>query len=214
MKSKPDRTLIITTIMCLIPIILGIILYNKLPDKIPVHFDNAGTPDRYFTKAITVFILPVAMSFINLYVYIRYSKDPKVDNASVILRRIAIWLVPILSIVLIPTSFFISMGVEIPIVKAGSVIAGILIVIWGNYLPKCRQNYTLGFKLPWTLDDENNWKKTHRFAGFIWVLGGFIIILSSLFITWYLQIVIIILLVVVPIIYSYYTYNTKNKGAN
>ena len=42
------------------------------------------------------------------------------------------------------------------------ILMGALLIIIGNYLPKCRQNYTIGIKIPWTLADEDNWNRTHR----------------------------------------------------
>ena len=49
---------------------------------------------------------------------------------------------------------------------------GLVFIIIGNYLPKCKQNYTVGIKLPWTLNSEENWNKTHRLAGYVFMLCG------------------------------------------
>ena len=82
-------------------------------------------------------------------------------------------------------------------------------MICGNYLPKCKRNYTLGIKLPWTLDNEDNWNKTHRFAGFVWVLGGILFTISAFFSFAYAMIGIVVLLMVLPPIYSYLTYKNQ-----
>lgn len=56
------------------------------------------------------------------------------------------------------------------------VLLGLLLIVVGNYLPKNRQNYTIGLKLPWTLDDPDNWNKTHRLAGYLYILAGLVLI--------------------------------------
>nr|WP_275450028.1 SdpI family protein [Clostridium massiliodielmoense] len=78
----------------------------------------------------------------------------------------------------------------------------------GNYLPKCKQNYTVGIKLPWTLNSEENWNKTHRLGGYVWMAGGLILCI----LTWlniYRQIatiVIVVIISVIPIVYSFLLY--------
>lgn len=79
-------------------------------------------------------------------------------------------------------------------------------------MPKCKQNYTVGIKLPWTLSNKDNWNKTHRFSGFLWVLGGTTILLNTfLDISFSITIISIVLLVILPFIYSYNLYKKQNK---
>lgn len=89
---------------------------------------------------------------------------------------------------------------------------GALFVVIGNYMPKCKQSYTLGIKLPWTLDDEENWNKTHRLAGFLWVIGGVVIMASAFLGKFWLFFVVLVPMVIIPTVYSYILYrNKKNK---
>lgn len=50
----------------------------------------------------------------------------------------------------------------------------------GNYMPKLKQNYTIGIKVPWTLNSEENWNMTHRMAGKLYVVAGVISIIIAL----------------------------------
>ena len=212
MKTKIDKTLVIATVICLLPIVLAAFIYEKLPSQIPVHFDNAGNPDNYLPKSVAAFGLPVIFTVLNWYTHFRINHDPRVDNAAIIFRQVAKWLVPILSIICIPTSMFIAMGAEIPINMISSAMVGVIIMISGNYLPKSRQNYTVGIKLPWTLDSDVIWNKTHHFAGFLWVVGGGIITLGSFISAYFMTIPIVIMLVLVPLAYSYYAYKAVKRG--
>lgn len=211
MKTKNNSALWISTLICFTPVILAVIVFDQLPAQIPVHFDNAGNPDSYLPKAIAAFGLPVLMAAINIYTHFRLNNDPKVDNASSSIRQVSKWLVPLIAVIIIPYSLMRALGTTLPITMFASAFAGIVVIICGNYLPKCRRNYTVGIKLPWTLDSETIWNKTHRFAGFLWVVGGMIILLGAFFKMWQIQLIVIGLLVVVPFVYSYIEYKKESK---
>ena len=84
-------------------------------------------------------------------------------------------------------------------------LTGILLLVIGNYLPKTKQSYTMGIKLPWTLQSEENWTRTHRLSGFLWVLCGLVMIPLSLLRLWsgWLFGVLLAVMVLIPAVYSY-----------
>jgi uncharacterized membrane protein len=211
MKNNNKVTLLVTSIICLLPVIYAVLVLDKLPAQIPIHFDNSGNADSYLPKTIAVFGLPVLMMVINIYTHFRINNDPRVENASSTIRQATKWVVPLLSVVLIPYSIVRALGTSLPISLVATALAGIVIVICGNFLPKCRQNYTVGIKLPWTLHSETVWNKTHRFAGFLWVAGGLVILISAFFSLWNIQLIIVGLLVAIPFLYSYIVYKQEVK---
>ena len=73
----------------------------------------------------------------------------------------------------------------------------------GNYLPKCQQNYTIGIKIPWTLNSEENWNRTHRFAGRLWVVCGLALMLTGFFGGFWIFFAVVLLMVLAPLAYSY-----------
>ena len=83
------------------------------------------------------------------------------------------------------------------------ILFGLLFTVIGNYLPKCKQNYTIGIKIPWTLDSEENWNKTHRFAGIFWVVGGLATLVLGLFGGAWAYIPIMLAMGIAPIVYSF-----------
>jgi len=207
-----NKSAIISTVVCLLPLVLSVVLFNNLPEQIAIHFNNAGEADNYLPKAVAAFGLPILLAVINLYSHFRVNKDPKNENAAESLKVCARWLAPLLSVILVPVTLFIAMGVSLPIVLIAEALTGVVVVVCGNYLPKCKRNYTIGIKLPWTLDNENNWNRTHRFTGFVWVIGGIIITLDAfLSISWFMILAIIVLLVILPIVYSYLLYQKQMK---
>lgn len=207
-----SKSTIISTLVCLLPITLSVTLFNKLPDQIAVHFNNAGVADSYLPKAVAAFGLPLFLAAINLYSHFRINKDPKNGNVADSLKRLSKWLIPVISVVFVPITLFMSMGTRFSITLIAQALVGVVVVICGNYLPKCKRNYTIGIKLPWTLDNDDNWNKTHYYAGFVWVIGGIFVLLNAFFQTsWLVMIGIIILLMVLPYAYSYLFYKKQQK---
>lgn len=205
MKRKINLSMVITTSICFLPIILSMALYAQLPNEIPIHFDASGQADNYLPKAVVCFVLPCLFAILNLFVCFMINSDPKKANSSEAMKTISRWISPLLSVICIPMSLFISLEKSIPIHIIIPALAGVLILVCGNYLPKSRQNYTIGIKLPWTLNNEDNWNKTHRMAGILWTVGGFMIVITSLFQFINIPVVLIVavILAIVPIIYSY-----------
>ncbi|MEA4987285.1 MAG: SdpI family protein [Anaerovorax sp.] len=205
MKKKIDFLVWITTVVCLLPIILSVIVYDKLPMEVAIHFDSSGNPNGYAPRFVAAFGIPFLMAAINWFTHFSLNQDPKKENASVTMQRITKWIIPILSVILVPATLFMAMGMEIPIQMIVPCIVGVVIIACGNYLPKSKQNYTIGIKLPWTLNSEENWNKTHRFAGYVWIVGGVLLVLTSFFETYALPMTLIIItfLVVIPFVYSY-----------
>jgi len=206
MMKKNNITLVITSIICLSPAILAAFVYDKLPDEIAIHFDAAGNPNNYAPKFIAAFGLPLFLAIINFFVNFFISKDPKNENISSSMKFLTKWLIPLLSVVIMPVTLFKSMDADIPIDIIILSVVGLIIVLCGNYLPKCKQNYTVGIKLPWTLHSYENWNRTHRLSGKLWVLGGLLIILNSFIGLAWIMIVIIALIIIIPVIYSYWLY--------
>lgn len=205
---KKDRLLWITTIICLIPLILSFVIYDKLPEVVPIHFNYAGVPNNYVPKAVGAFGMPVLMAAINIFTHFTLNNDPKKMNSPSALKYLGKWIIPIGSVVLVPITLFISLGYKIPIEIIVPAIVGVIIVAFGNYLPKCKQNYTIGIKLPWTLNSEVNWNKTHHMAGYLWILGGICMIIGSCIQVQGIPLTLIVLLVIiiVPCCYSYWLY--------
>ncbi|MBQ2323520.1 MAG: SdpI family protein, partial [Oscillospiraceae bacterium] len=118
------------------------------------------------------------------------------------------WICPVVSVLAGGLTLAWGLGYELRIERIVPIFVGLMFIIVGNYLPKTKQSYTMGIKLPWTLNSAENWNRTHRLAGFLWILGGALLLICSLlhvFSIWVLTGV-LILMAVVPMVYSYILY--------
>ena len=204
------KTVLITCGVCLLPMLLGILTYSQLPNQIPIHWNVAGEIDGYASKAIFVFLLPILMSGVQLLCLFMMHADPKYKNYSAKMAKVVVWIIPLVTVILELVTYAIIFGYNISVNIVIPMCIGVLFIVLGNYLPKCRQNFTLGYRLPWTLNDEDNWNKTNRLAGYIMVIGGFLLIILSIFdLAFWAILGIIFIFLFIPALYSFLLYRKK-----
>ena len=203
MIKKNLKLLILTSILTLLPILAGVVLWNQLPEQMPTHWNAAGEVDGWSSKPFAVFGLPMILVAAQWLCVLATTTDPKRQNHSEKIYHLVFWIIPVLSIVLHAVTYLTVLGVGVRIEMVMPIFMGLLFVIIGNYLPKCKQSYTIGIKIPWTLNNEENWNKTHRLAGWVWVIGGIAIMLTGFFGGFVAFFVITLVMVLVPAIYSY-----------
>ncbi len=215
MIKKNKGKLILTSIIILIPIVIGLILWDKLPDKVPTHWNAEGVVDGWSSKGFAVFGLPTFLFVVHWICVLATGADPKKQNHTDKIVGLVLWICPIVSTMMLVFVYGTALGMEFKVDKIMLVFIGAVFIVVGNYMPKCKQNYTIGIKLPWTLNDEENWNKTHRMAGKLWVIAGFIVMLCMLAPTNVMATIFIIILfvaVIAPTIYSYLLYRNKKKS--
>ena len=211
MLKANRKTLIITSIVTILPVLIGIIYWNRLPDVMATHFGMNNEANGFSSKAFAVFGLPaflLALLWMGAFVT---SHDPKRQNISPKMFSLVLWIVPVLSLVVAATMYPVHLGYDLDITFFSELLLGLIFIVIGNYLPKARQNYTIGIKIPWTLANEDNWNRTHRFAGYLWMICSVLIIFLCL-----TQIVpakwligIFLIMVLAPCIYSFWLHAKK-----
>lgn len=210
MKNK--IMVLITATVILIPMFAGLFLWNKLPDEIAIHFDANGNADNRCYKGWAVFGIPLFILAAQLFCLFMTTHDPKKKNISDKIYNLTMWICPACSVICGVVIYTEALGFSFSAFPFLQAVLGIGVMIIGNFLPKSRQNYTVGIKLPWTLSDKENWNCTHRFAGKIWIAGGLILVANAFVNNWIISLVVILLIAVIPLIYSW-GYHRKHKSA-
>lgn len=203
MIKKHLRLLIFTSVVILLPVLAGIILWDRLPPLIPSHWNMNGEVDGWSSKTMAVFGMPLILLAVHWFSAFVTLSDPKRKNHSRKILNLVFWIVPVLNGFLSIITYFAALGKDAPVWILLSFFMGLLFVVIGNYLPKCRQNYTIGYKIPWTLASEENWNRTHRFAGFLWVIGGILIAVCGVFSAPWLVLTLGFMMALIPVGYSY-----------
>lgn len=206
MKIKINKKLVLfTSILILLPSLVGCVFWNQLPEEIPTHFNLLGQADGYNHKMSAIFGLPTLMLLMHWLLLFLMIKDPKSSNISSKIQVLIYWIIPFVSCLSMISIFGESLGYSMMSGLLAQIFMGLVMIVIGNYLPKTHRNYIIGIRLPWTLENDENWRKTHRLAGKIWVLGGLLLFLNSfvqLYVYWVFFLT-LLLVVLMPGVYSY-----------
>ncbi|MBR3778357.1 MAG: SdpI family protein [Clostridia bacterium] len=213
--KKNKWLMVVTSIIILLPILGGVLLWDKLPERVPFHWGVDGEVDGWASKPMAVFGLPPFMLAIQWICILATGLEPKAKNVTTTkMLGLVLWIIPVLNLFLHVMVYLAAFGRKVDMAAIMPLFMGALFVVMGNYLPKCKQSYTMGIKLPWTLNDEGNWNATHRLAGKIWVAGGLLTMPCALLSGVWAFIVMMSILVVmcaVPTVYSYRYYKQHKK---
>ena len=199
------KKLLWPTVIGLLPILMGLAVYSKLPEKMPIHWGLDGEPNGYATRLAGILILPLIMVVVNVIVQFSLETAPKTNLK---LKKLMLWLLPILSVIFQSLTLSQALGYHLDIALITMVTVGIIFILLGNYIPKTSQNRVAGFRFPMTLSNPDNWQKTNRLGGMMLVISGIIMILGGVISTWYpivavlTFIVILVLIILVPLCYS------------
>lgn len=206
------KMILLTSLIVLIPMMVGLIFWKRLPEEIPVHFNAAGEPDNYSSKAFAVFFIPLFLWAAHLLTGFITLADPKKQNISDKIFLLMLYIVPAAAVFVTFVMYLGALNQPVSVNMLGNLFLGILFLVVGNYLPKTRQNYTIGIKIPWALNDAENWNKTHHFAGIVWIICGIILIINAfLDIIWIVPISIAVA-ALLPTAYSFLLYVRKAKN--
>ena len=214
MIKKNKTTLIVTTLVMLIPIIVGLLIWDRLPEQVPTHWGINGEVDGWSSKTFTVFGLPGILIALHWVCVFASQADPSSKNYHPKMIRLMLWICPVIGLILTTFVYGAALGYDFNIEVIMPLMVGMMFVIVGNLLPKCRRSYTMGIKLPWTFANEANWNATHRFGGKVWVIGGIVTMLTALFGNFWILMVIMAVMIALPTIYSYRYYKKHEKGTD
>lgn len=212
--KKYKGLIIVSSIVVLLPMLLGLILWNRLPDTMVTHWGAEGAADGAMGKAFTVFLIPVICLALHLICvfFTLMDKKNKEQNPKVV--SICFWIIPIISLLCNGYIYAFALDSQFNMLMLGTMsFMGVVFILFGNYLPKCKPNHTIGIKVIWALRNEENWVKTHRFAGKTWVLAG-VLFLLSLAVPGIVGMVVksvAMILLLSPVLYSYLYYRKQLK---
>lgn len=174
------KTLLATSLVTLLPMLWGMLLWNRLPVAVTTHWGPDGMADGSSSRGFVVLGMPLILLAFQWFGIAATMLDARNHGRNRKPLTLMLWVIPVLSNGMIGLMCAVSLGVGISPVGAILVFLGLLFAAIGNYLPKCRQNSTLGIRIPWTLGSEENWNVTHRFAGKVWVAGGAVMVALAL----------------------------------
>ena len=206
-KIKFKKESVISVIFSILLFALvNLLFYKKMPETLPTHWGFNNKIDGYSSKFTTLITTPLLLIFLNIFSCFMLDNDPKNKDKNNFVITIGKATIPLVMLITFVISVFYGLGKKINVMVIISIFVGFLLILIGNYLPKTKRNYTVGIKLPWTLNSDENWNKTHRLAGYFFILGGIFFLLTPFIGNEYLIFLTFMIIVIITAIYSFYLY--------
>ncbi|WP_068774074.1 SdpI family protein [Paenibacillus sp. FJAT-26967] len=199
------------------PTLFALWVYERLPDQMAIHFGTGGDPNGYQSKLAFILLI----SLLNLALPLLMKWMPSLDPGRKNYEKFQGFydLFRLMMTLLLSGAFFLTLlynlGYDVSIEMWVPLFVGILWMIVGNYIGRARPNYTFGIRTPWTLANEEVWRRTHRMAGPIWMIAGIIFIGVSLIpaiIPPWFAFTAVVLSILIPTVYSYLSYRKLSQS--
>lgn len=204
----------------LLPLIYLAAVYPSLGPRLPLHFNASGTPDRYGSKAeFLTSILVISGIGLGAALLTRFLPliDPKkkaVYSQAIFIRvsHALLFLMAAITFIVIyagtQTHFAIPVKIFYPVM-------GLFFAYLGNLINNVKPNYFVGIRTPWTLENEDVWRKTHRLAAKLWLPGGILLAILGWALNGLAATIVfaagLMLITLIPVVYSYIYYRHLPK---
>lgn len=179
MEKMNKKRLIITVIVCLLPMLVGAMVYSKIPDQMPIHYNINNQPDQYADKEYALFGIPLFMAGLQIMCACivgittkKREKRPKIMN-------IFEWMVPAMTVGIYLVMIEAQLGSTVYVGQSIGILLGVLFILLGNYLPK--MSYLDSYKMIHPIPkDEKTFRRYTRIMGYGFVIFGIIAIIISI----------------------------------
>ncbi len=187
----------LTTFVCLLPILLGLAFWGKLPDMMAIHFDMYNNPDNFAPKWFVVFGLPILMALLQTICCVINDVNAKKFGERKKFAWVSKWVIPVISMVLQVATLAFAMNIPVDIRCVAMLLVGVMFVVIGNYMPKFDRvrNFNM---------NAEKARKVNRLIGRTMVVMGILAILTVFFepIVSVLWLLLLIPFVVITFIYG------------
>jgi uncharacterized membrane protein len=161
-------------------IALAAFTWDAMPDRLPVHWNLDGEPDRFSGKAEGLLALPA----IALVAYVLLLLAPKLTATTLerlggIYTGVRIGVILMLAVLygLIVLSV---RGYPIDLTRAATVLVGALLEAVGAVMGRMQPNPVMGIRTPWTLASQASWDASQRVGGWLFMGIGGLLMLGGL----------------------------------
>ena len=188
--------------LCAATILPGLLVYDRLPERIAVNFDISGEPNSYAGRWFAVFGLPIVISLLQTALCVTsnlLNRENELSRAEKVIR----FLTPVMAYVIQISTLMYALGRLTSMLAIVGILETVLLLVYGNYAPKMRRNTFFGIRTPHTLANQEVWDKTHRFAGVLYIIAGICcMILTVTEAHMVLLLILLFVTVAIPFLYS------------
>lgn len=212
MWKTHKKTVILTFIITLLPMIVGIVLWDRLPEMMATHWGMDNEPNGWMSKPMAVFGLPLICAALLALCVFATDKDKRSGNITAKAKTLVLWVIPLITWVCAAITYGYALEWEMNIGLIACVLIGVLFIVLGNQMPKQQSNRTFGIRTKLTLSDEDVWRASHRFGGWVFTIGGLVVIVTAFLSWWWMALVVLAIVAVLSLCYPRWYYNKREKN--
>lgn len=207
-------TTILSLVLIAAALLAGVLLWNRLPDPMPSHWNAAGEIDGYMSKFWGIFLMPIiTVAMLGLFLVIPHI-DPLKANIAKFRNVYNLFIVGFVAYMLyiFALTLFAALGIPFNMTAMLVPVVGLLFIGVGYMMGKAKRNFFIGIRTPWTLSSETVWDETHKLGSKLFMLGGAVTIVSGFLGgngIW-LLLAAAFIAAFVPIVYSYILWRREN----
>ncbi|MCC6501273.1 MAG: SdpI family protein [Anaerolineales bacterium] len=209
-------TTIISLTLIVLAVIAGLLLWNRLPDPMPSHWNAAGEIDGYMSKFWGVFLLPIITAILTPLLLAIPHIDPLKANIAKFSGIFNAFIVAFVAYMLYVYALilFAALGRTFNMTAMLLPVVGLLFIGIGYMMSKAKRNFFIGIRTPWTLSSETVWDETHKLGSKLFMLGGAATIISAFLgeTGIWLMLGAMLIAAFVPIVYSYILWRRETRA--
>jgi uncharacterized membrane protein len=157
-------------------------LYQRLPARIPTHFGLHGQADGWSSRAFGAWLLPTIALLV--WALVRFGGRIAGPVFRERMEASPVKLVALLTVAFMSALHFVMLWSALHesrgIGTSLGVVLGLFWIVLAQVMPRVRRNPFVGVRTAWTLSSDENWARTHRFAGWTFTIGGLIALFAAL----------------------------------
>lgn len=225
--TTPNKLTLTEIFFILLPVLLPFIymawLYPHMPERVPIHFDAAGTPNGYGTKKFLCGIILI-MGLFSLGLYLLVRNLPAIDPKRTarlsrhVFQKVGIAVVTLIAAINIIILYSAAAGRSPDVNHLLYPLLGLFFAYLGNIMYSVKPNYFVGIRTPWTLENEDNWRATHRLGSKVFFIGGICIAIGALLTSSktanIILAIITAIMVLIPVVYSFVYFKKHEQKAS
>lgn len=179
---KKNKSGLISILLCFAPMLLGMAVYSRMPERMAIHFDIHNQPNGYASKEMALFGIPIFMVLIQITLVVIFDYAERKTGEKPKLMSIITWFMPVITVVLYVTTLLASAGMNEYIGKIVLLVIGVYFILIGNYLPKMSYEAAIAMKQHPIPKDEKSYKKMTRILSCVIIILGIAFLIGMLFV--------------------------------
>jgi len=161
---------------------VAFLVLPHLPASVPIHWNLYGQADGFAGRFAGAFGVPAVLSLTMALLIVLPRFDTVQASLASFRENYAILILATVSLFFCieVITLMIARGIELPVITIIPILIGLLFIVLGSIMPNIGRNTIMGIRLPWTLESDEVWKKTHEHGGPVFMAAGMLTVLGSL----------------------------------